>query len=88
MVRRRVVVAGRVEGVFFRDSTRGEATGRGVAGWVANRPDGNVEAVLEGEADAVQAVVDWMAVGPEQAAVTGRTVTEEEPEGESGFRVR
>ena len=88
VVRRRVVVTGRVQGVFFRDSTRREASRRGVAGWVANRPDGSVEAVLEGGAKAVQAVVGWLAVGPEQAAVGGRTVTEEEPEGESGFRVR
>lgn len=83
-----MVVTGRVQGVFFRDSTRREASRRRVAGWVTNRPDGSVEAVFEGEPDAVQAVVEWTAMGPDRAEVTARTVTEEEPEGESGFRVR
>lgn len=88
MIRRRVVVTGRVQGVFFRDSTCQEASRRGVAGWVANRPDGSVEAVFEGEPDAMMALVGWMGRGPAQAAVQERTVTEEQPEGERGFHTR
>jgi acylphosphatase len=87
VIRRRVVVTGRVQGVFFRDSTRTEARRRGVAGWVANRPDGSVEAVFEGDPDAVAALVAWTRHGPEHARVDEQTVTEEEPEGERGFRV-
>jgi acylphosphatase len=87
MIRRRVVVTGRVQGVFFRDSTRAEAERQGVAGWVRNRPDGSVEAVLEGEPDAVEAMVDWLRHGPEHARVEGHGVTEEEPESEVAFRV-
>jgi acylphosphatase len=87
MIRRRVVVTGRVQGVFFRDSTAQEARRRGVAGWVTNRADGSVEAVFEGDPDAVAALVAWAQHGPEHARVEGQTVTEEEPEGEAGFRV-
>ncbi|CAA9323445.1 MAG: Acylphosphate phosphohydrolase, putative [uncultured Friedmanniella sp.] len=87
MIRRRVVVTGRVQGVFFRDSTRREARRRQVAGWVTNRPDGSVEAVFEGEPDAVEAVVAWTRRGPVRARVESHTVTEEEPAGEDGFRV-
>lgn len=88
MIRRRVVVRGRVQGVFFRDSTRRQASRRGVTGWVTNRPDGSVEAVFEGEPDAVAALVQWTRHGPDRARVDDQTVTEEEPEGERGFRVR
>jgi acylphosphatase len=87
VIRRRVVVTGRVQGVFFRDSARSEARRCGVAGWVTNRDDGSVEAVLEGEPDAVEALVAWLRHGPERARVDRHTVTEEEPEGEVGFRV-
>ncbi len=87
VVRRRVVVTGRVQGVFFRDSTCREARRRGVAGWVTNRADGSVEAVLEGEAGAVDALVAWMRRGPARARVDSQTVTEEDPVGEAGFRV-
>jgi acylphosphatase len=86
-VRRRVVVTGRVQGVFFRDSAAREARRRGVAGWVSNRPDGSVEAVFEGEPDAVAALVAWARHGPEHARVDGHSVAEEEPEGEDQFRV-
>ncbi|MFL6025359.1 MAG: acylphosphatase [Friedmanniella sp.] len=88
LVRRRVVVTGRVQGVFFRDSTARQARRHAVAGWVANRPDGSVEAVFEGKRDAVAALVDWMREGPEHAWVASHTVSEEEPAGERGFRVR
>ena len=87
MIRRRVVVTGRVQGVFFRDSTRREARRRRVAGWVTNRADGSVEAVFEGEPEAVEAVVGWTRRGPVRARVESHTVTEEEPVGEDGFRV-
>jgi acylphosphatase len=87
-IRRRVVVHGHVQGVFFRDSCRREASSRGVAGWVTNRPDGAVEAVFEGEAEAVEALVDWCRNGPRGADVDSVEDTPEEPEGVSGFDVR
>ena len=87
-IRRRVVVHGRVQGVFFRDSTDREATRRGLSGWVRNRNDGAVEAVFEGPADDVQALVDFCESGPSSADVERTETIEEEPEGLSGFRVR
>jgi acylphosphatase len=84
----RVVVRGNVQGVFFRDSCRREASSRGVAGWVTNRPDGAVEAVFEGEPDAVKAMVDWCSSGPRGADVDSVDESSEEPEGLSGFDVR
>jgi len=87
-VRRRVVVHGHVQGVFFRDTTRREASRRGVAGWVANRPDGAVEAVFEGPLDAVSAMVEFCESGPRGADVDRVETNEEEPEGLSGFDVR
>jgi acylphosphatase len=86
--RRRVVVHGRVQGVFFRDSTEKEAASRGVSGWVRNRDDGTVEAVFEGEPDAVDALVEWCESGPSRADVDRVEVSEEEPEGLSEFEVR
>ena len=86
--RRRVVVWGEVQGVFFRDSTRERARSNGVAGWVCNRGDGAVEAVLEGPADAVERVVRFMEAGPPQAQVERIEVGQEEPEGLSDFRIR
>jgi acylphosphatase len=87
-VRRRVVVQGRVQNVFFRDSTRQHAQAEGVAGWVANRGDGAVEAVLEGEAGAVERLVEFCRQGPPRASVEHAEVTEETPEGLEGFSVR
>jgi acylphosphatase len=88
-VRRRVVVRGEVQGVFFRDSTRSEARSRGVSGWVRNCSDGSVEAVFEGSADAVGALVEWCRSGPARASVDDIEVSEEEPAGdESDFAVR
>jgi acylphosphatase len=86
--RRRAVAHGRVQGVFFRDSTRREAERRGVAGWASNLPDGSVEVVLEGPADAVDAMVEFLRQGPGHAAVSRLDVRAEEPEGLSGFSVR
>jgi acylphosphatase len=88
MIRRHVVVKGDVQGVFFRDSTRERARSRGVSGWVANRPDGSVEAVFEGEPDAVESMVRFASEGPRRAEVRDVEVSEEEPEGLSGFEVR
>ena len=87
-MRKRVVAHGRVQGVFFRDSTRQRAQAAGVVGWVANQPDGTVEAVFEGEPDAVETLVRWMSEGPRGAEVERVDVNEEEPEGLSGFEVR
>ena len=87
-MRRRVVVHGRVQGVFFRDTTRRRAAERGVAGWVSNRADGAVEAVFEGEPEAVESMVRFAHEGPRGAVVERVEVFEEDPEGLSGFRVR
>jgi acylphosphatase len=87
-VRRRVVVHGNVQGVFFRDSTEKEAGARGVAGWVRNRDDGTVEAVFEGDEDAVETMVSWCSTGPSRADVEDVEASEEEPEGLDGFSVR
>ena len=83
-----MVVRGDVQGVFFRDSTRREAEQRGVAGWVENRADGAVEAVFEGPADDVEALVEFCRSGPARAEVGDVEVSEEEPTGLEGFRVR
>jgi acylphosphatase len=86
--RRRVVVHGLVQGVFFRDTLRRMAEQRGVSGWVANRPDGTVEAVFEGDDTAVRRLVDWVHEGPRGAEVERVEVVEEEPQGLRGFNVR
>jgi acylphosphatase len=77
-----------VQGVFFRDSTRRRAEGVGVAGWISNRGDGAVEAVFEGEPEAVAAMVEYCRRGPGRAEVERLEVSEEEPEGLSGFVIR
>jgi acylphosphatase len=87
-VRRRVRATGTVQGVFFRDSTRREADARGVAGWVANREDGTVEAVFEGDEESVQALVEFCERGPDRAEIEGVEVTNEAPEGLTDFEVR
>jgi acylphosphatase len=87
-VRKRLVVRGHVQGVFFRETTRREAKRRGVAGWVRNLPDGTVEAVLEGEPGAVERVADLCRSGPPGARVVRVDVEGETPEGLSGFEVR
>jgi acylphosphatase len=88
MVRRHVRAHGRVQGVFFRDSVRREAERRGVAGWARNCSDGTAEAVFEGDADAVEAMVAFVRAGPGHAEVSDVEVSEESPEGVSGFSVR
>ncbi len=87
-IRRRLVVHGRVQGVFFRDSTRHAARNEGVAGWAANRSDGSVEVVLEGPAAAVESVVGHCRQGPSSADVHSVDEHEETPEGLTGFQIR
>lgn len=87
VTRTRVTVEGRVQGVWFRESTRRMAAESGLAGWVRNLPDGSVEAVFEGpEADVVHAV-EWARRGPEHALVTSLRESAEQPEGLEGFRI-
>ncbi|WP_189300747.1 acylphosphatase [Streptomyces albospinus] len=88
MVRKHVIVSGRVQGVFFRDTCRQNALECRVSGWVRNLPDGNVEAVFEGDEDRVAQMVDWAHQGPPAADVEKVEVRDEEPERLSGFEVR
>ena len=88
MIRRRVTVHGRVQGVFFRDTARRMAQSRGLGGWVRNAPEGTVEAVFEGDAEAVDSMVYWCGQGPRGAVVERVEVTDEEPEGLTDFRIR
>lgn len=77
-----------MQGVFFRETMRRRAVSGGVAGWVRNRPDGSIEAVFEGEADAVERLVAFAREGPRGARVDWVDVESEEPEGVEGFQVR
>ncbi len=87
-VRRRAIVRGLVQGVYFRASCADVAHRHGVSGYVRNRPDGrSVEIVAEGEPDAVDALVEWARHGPRHAVVRSVEVTDEPPEGEVGFRI-
>lgn len=88
IVRVRAVVRGRVQGVWFRQSTADAVTGTGVAGWVRNVADGSVEAVFEGERTAVDRALAYVGTGPPRAAVASVETTWEQPRGESGFTVR
>lgn len=88
VVRVRVVVTGRVQGVWYRQSCKDVALAAGVHGWVRNTADGGVEAVLEGERDAVDAVIEWMRIGPRHAVVDDVELTLEPPEGARSFAVR
>lgn len=88
IVRRRIVVRGRVQGVCFRDAARRRAEELGVAGWVRNLPGGTVEAEVEGADEDVEVLVAWFGHGPPQARVDAIDVAERVPLGERGFRVR
>ncbi len=88
MIRRRVIVHGRVQGVFFRDSLRERARTHGVNGWARNRADGTLEAVLEGPPEAVARVVRFAETGPPRARVEELEVRDEAPEGLMGFEIR
>ncbi len=87
MVRYRVLISGRVQGVFFRDTCRRLAEQNGVAGWVRNLPDGRVEAVFEGPAENVRRLVDWAHRGPRLAVVDEVAVHAERPQGLGSFRI-
>jgi acylphosphatase len=87
LVRRHVRAHGRVQGVFFRDSVRREADRRGVAGWARNCADGTVEAVFEGPADAVEALVSFCRESPGHSSVSSLDVVDEDPEGLDEFSV-
>jgi len=87
-IRAHLIIEGRVQGVFFRDTTRREAVGLGVKGWVKNRFDGSVEVVAEGPRDKVEQLVQWCHHGPSYAQVTGVKRTDEEFTGEfDDFRI-
>jgi acylphosphatase len=88
VIRRRVIVKGRVQGVFFRQGCQREAVAVGVAGWIHNNQDGTVEAALEGAPDAVERIVSWMRVGPLRAVVTEVKIIDETPLGEDTFMIR
>ncbi len=88
VIRYRVLVAGRVQGVCFRDACRQMALEHGVSGWVRNLADGRVEAVFEGPADEVRQCVEWAHHGPALARVTDVAMQAEEPAGLTAFRVR
>jgi acylphosphatase len=87
VVRRRLLISGRVQGVYLRDSVRREATLVGVRGSARNLADGRVEVVLEGEATAVDSVVEWCRKGPSRARVDAVEIVSEPPEGVSGFAI-
>jgi acylphosphatase len=87
-IRRRVTVQGRVQGVFFRDSLRQRANSGRVTGWARNRSDGAVEAVFEGRPDDVERLIEFARTGPRQAEVESVDVSDEEPEGITGFEIR
>jgi acylphosphatase len=86
--RARVYVSGRVQGVYYRANTRDAARARNVDGWVRNLDDGRVEAVFEGEADAVEGMIEWCHTGSPAATVHDVDVSYEEPRNESGFSIR
>ena len=84
----RVLVTGRVQGVFFRGTCAAEARRLGIGGWVRNLPDARVEAAFEGDEAAVERMVAWCRHGPDLAAVDAVEVRAEEPVGDLDFRVR
>ena len=86
--RAHVYVSGKVQGVYFRATTREEAREQGVDGWVRNLDDGRVEAVFEGPRAAVEGLVEWCHTGSPSAVVDDVTVEYSDPEGETGFEIR
>ena len=87
MIRRRLLVSGRVQGVFYRDTCRSEAGAAGVAGSARNLPDGRVEVVLEGHQQSVERVIDWCWKGTPGSSVEDIAISKEEPQGLDSFRI-
>jgi len=87
-IARRLVAQGRVQGVWFRESMRRKAEALGITGWVRNRMDGSVEALVQGTPDAVDAIVAWARRGPDRANVTRLDVDEAEPQPIAAFETR
>lgn len=87
-MRKRVVIHGSVQGVFFRDTLRRLAGRHGVSGWARNRADGTVEAVFEGSEEDVERLVVFAREGPRGAHVDGVDAFEEAEEGLTGFAIR
>jgi acylphosphatase len=87
VIRRRVIVRGLVQGVFYRDTVRRRANAADVSGWVRNNRDGSVEAVFEGESAAVERLVAFCSDGPRGARVDEVVVTAEDPEALRGFKI-
>ena len=81
-VRAEVRVTGRVQGIWFRQSTKNTAEQYGVSGWCRNNPEGSVEAIFEGEESAVKSVVEWCKEGPKLARVDDLQIKWEKPTGE------
>jgi acylphosphatase len=88
VIRYRVLVSGRVQGVNFRAACRWMAVQHGVTGWVRNLADGRVEAVFEGPAEDVRHLLDWVRRGPRLAVISGVAVQAEQPEGLETFLIR
>ena len=88
MIRKRAIVHGRVQGVFFRDTARRMAQSRGGLGWVRNNPDGTVEAAFEGQPEAVESMIRFCHEGPRGADVESVEVVDEDPEDLGEFRIR
>ena len=86
--RAHVYVSGKVQGVYFRATTREEAREHGVDGWVRNLDDGRVEAVFEGPKEDVESLIEFCHRGSKAARIDDVEVSYEEPQGEDGFRVR
>ncbi|HET19975.1 MAG TPA: acylphosphatase [Chromatiales bacterium] len=85
-IARRIVVRGRVQGVYFREGMRAEADRLGVSGWMRNLADGSVEAFLQGKPQAVEGLLEWAHRGPPMARVDGVQVKESHPDpGIEGF---
>ncbi|MEK7449367.1 MAG: acylphosphatase [Planctomycetota bacterium] len=88
-IRVQVIISGLVQGVFFRATTEEEAQKRGLVGWVKNRPDGKVEAVLEGPPDEVESMIKWCHQGPPEASVEKVELQRSEATGEFyGFEMK
>jgi acylphosphatase len=87
VIRKRVLVSGQVQGVYFRDTCRRKALALGVRGWVRNLPDRRVEAVFEGGPEEVDRMLDWARRGPAHAVVHRVEIYDESPEGLWSFEI-